>query len=505
MFAPPNRLIVVSNRMPFVLKKQDEAWSLVPGSGGLVTALAPVLRDRGGIWIGWPGRSEPIDGLTDLLDRASESAGYRFVPVMLTAEEQDKYYNGYANESLWPLFHDLQWQCRFHPDYWRAYAAVNQHFAETIREHAFADDFIWVQDYHLMYVAEILRRKGFANPLAFFLHIPFPPLDIFIKLPERHKLLSALLHYDLIGVQTQRDRRNFIHCVRALIPGVHVSQKGHLQTIRVGDRHVKIGAFPIGIDFNGFAGESASEEVATRAWHIHERFPEKQIVFGVDRLDYTKGIPQRLEAFRNLLQRYPDVREHLNLVQVVVPSRVGIPKYDALKNEIERLVGEINGQFTNSGWIPIHYIFRSLERAELLAWYRTSEIALVTPLKDGMNLVSKEFCASSIDENSALVLSQFAGAAAQLMRGALLVNPNDMEQTADAIRQAFYMPREERRARMRQLRRNVRHQDIYWWVDSFIESAIGKELKDFPVQEEYIPENTDDPEPDCSVAIESIA
>lgn len=492
MFSTTGRLIVVSNRLPFVLKpREDQSWRLVPGSGGLVTALAPVLRDRGGVWIGWPGQAGPIPELPDLLDQASDSAGYQFVPVTLPPEEYDLYYNGYANESLWPLFHDLQSQCRFRPDYWKAYGAANHRFAEAIVSHTRPGDFVWVHDYHLMGVAEILRKAGLVNPLAFFLHVPFPPLDIFVKLPERHTLLAALLQYDLIGLQTQRDRRNFIHCVRALMQGVHISHKGHLHTVRGGERQVNIGTFPIGIDYEGFAGQAASEEVATQAWHIHEKFPEKQIVFGLDRLDYTKGVPQRLEAFRNLLERYPDLHERINLVQAVVPSRVGIPKYDALKCEIERLVGQINGQFTTPGWIPIHYIFRSLGRAELLAWYRTAEIALITPLKDGMNLVSKEFCAASIEENAVLILSQFAGAAAQLKRGALLVNPYDVEQTADAIRQAFYMPHDERRARMRQMRRNIRGQDIYWWVDSFIESAIGKELNDFPVQEEYIPENRD--------------
>ncbi|MCE5230802.1 trehalose-6-phosphate synthase [bacterium] len=505
MISSTHRLIVVSNRLPFVLtRRSDKTSRLEPASGGLVTALAPVLRDRGGVWIGWPGQAVDIPELPGLLEDASDLAGYQFVPVALTAEEHENYYNGYANESLWPLFHDLQSQCRFHPDYWKAYATVNGHFAGAILEQACAGDFVWVHDYHLMGVADILRKCGRDNPLAFFLHVPFPPLDIFIKLPERHKLLGMLLHYDLIGLQTQRDRRNFIHCVRALAPGAHISHRGNLHTIRLGERQVNVGAFPIGIDFKGFADHTASEEVATRAWHIHENFPERQIVFGLDRLDYTKGIPHRLEAFRNLLKRYPELHERINLVQVVVPSRVGIPKYDALKREIERLVGEINGQFTRSGWIPVHYIFRSLERTELLAWYRTAEIALVTPLKDGMNLVSKEFCASSIEENAVLILSQFAGAAAQLKRGALLVNPYDVEQTADAIRQAFYMPPEERRARMRQMRRNVRHQDIYWWVDYFIESAIGKELKDFPIQEEYIPENLQPLDSAAPAALEPI-
>ncbi len=492
MTPPENRLIVVSNRLPFVIQNQSDGGPrLVPGSGGLVTALAPVLRNRGGMWIGWPGQTGDISELARILADATNEAGYTLIPISLTREEYDKFYCGYANETLWPLFHDLQWQCHFDPEYWHAYVAVNRKYAETIMRHGQPDDFTWVHDYHLMYVAQALRELGFQSSLAFFLHIPFPPFDIFIKLPERHKLLDALLKFDLIGFQTQCDRRNFVHCVRALIKNVRIRATDHLHTIRLGEREVRVGTFPIGIDFNEFSKQAASQEVAQRMRQIHEELPNRQIVLGVDRLDYTKGIPQRMKAFRDLLRRYPDLIQRINLVLVVVPSRVGIPKYDALKTDIERLAGEINGQFTQSGWVPIHYAFRSLERQELLAYYRAAEIGLVTPLKDGMNLVAKEFCASSVEGDSVLILSEFAGAAAQLKRGALMVNPYDVEQTADAIHQAFHMSLEEQRTRMRQLRRSVKTQNIYWWVDSFIQTAINKELGDFPIQEEYIPENPD--------------
>lgn len=482
------RLIVVSNRLPFVIRNEAKSnWTLVPGSGGLVTALAPVLRNRGGLWIGWPGMTDEPPNCDDLLARASARAGFDFAPVWMDQTDCDLYYNGYANESLWPLFHDLQSQCRFKPEYWEAYLRVNEQFARKILEHAMPNDFIWAHDYQLMAVARFLRAGGMTAPLAFFLHIPFPPLDIFLKLPERHVLLRAMLDYDLIGLQTQRDRRNFIQCARALIDGARISSKGSMHTITLGERKIIVSAFPIGIDYREFARKAQSHKVGELARSIRESYIDRQIVLGLDRLDYTKGIPQRLEAFRNLLQRYPDLHGRITLVQVVVPSRVGIPKYDELKKEIEGLVGEINGQFTRRNWVPIHYIFRSLSNAELLAYYRTADIALITPLKDGMNLVSKEFCACSLDEDSVLILSQFAGSAAQFSRGALLVNPYDVLQTADAIYHAFNMTLEERRLRMRHLRRIVRHQNIYRWVDSFIHTAIHKELDSFPVHEEYIP------------------
>jgi trehalose 6-phosphate synthase len=235
------------------------------------------------------------------------------------------------------------------------------------------------------------------------------------------------------------------------------------------------------------AAESA--EVTDFVQGMKARFADRQVVFGLDRLDYTKGIPQRLRAFANLMERFPELRKRVHLLQVVVPSREGIPRYDELRVEIERLVGHINGRYSEPGWVPIHYLYRSLNETELLAFYRAADIALVTPLKDGMNLVAKEFCACSLEEDSVLVLSQFAGAAAQLGKAALVVNPHDVEQTADAIYKAVQMPAGERRYRMRRLRQNVRRQDIFWWVDSFMRAASGKELRDFPVLGQYIPEH----------------
>jgi len=250
---------------------------------------------------------------------------------------------------------------------------------------------------------------------------------------------------------------------------------------------VRVGSFPISIDYADFANSTAAQVVSDEAWLIHQNLPERQLILGVDRLDYTKGIPHRLQAYRDALRRYPGLRGKVTLIQVVVPSRENIPKYFELKSEIERLVGEINGEFTVSGWVPIHYIFRSLTRTELLAYYRTSEIALVTPLKDGMNLVAKEFCACSLEENCVLILSEFAGAAPQLQGGALMVNPYDVEGVADAIYRAYTMEPDEKRARMRKMRRSIQRQDIYWWVDSFLKAGTSLDLSDFPPMNDYVP------------------
>lgn len=463
-----NRLIVVSNRLPVVFTREpDGHWQTRAGSGGLVTALAPVLRARGGLWVGWTGVvSEDIaDG--DEPPTLSDDQGYTLVPVPMSAWERDHFYLGFSNEIIWPLFHDLQSHCVFNPDYWMAYEAVNRCFAERVAREAQPGDTIWVHDYHLMQVGQELRALELTNQLCFFLHIPFPPPDIFLKLPWREQVLRTLLAYDLVGFQTERDRQNFVQCVQTLFGDHILNQSESGTTVQSAGHLVQLGSFPIGIDNTSFAQAAAEPEVTAMVGAIRTALPDAKVVLGVDRLDYTKGIIERLEAFRNALERYPELRGHITLFQVVVPSRTDIAGYANLKMQIERLIGEINGQFTRLGWVPVHYVFRSLERAELLAFYRTADIALVTPLKDGMNLVAKEYCACSI-EDGVLILSEFAGAAAQLGQGALLVNPYDIEGVADAIARACSMPEAERQERMRTLRRQVQQFDVFWWVDTLL-------------------------------------
>ncbi len=486
---PPRRLVVVSNRLPLVLTR-DADGRLVgrPSGGGLVTALLPVLRDRGGVWIGWPGIVDHDDEVKAALVGAAETAGYRLAPVALSAQDEAGFYFGFSNEVLWPLFHDLQSLCNFDPAYWRSYCDANHKYAQVVVAETAADDFIWVHDYHLLPLASELRRAGVTAPVAFFLHTPFPPLDIYLKLPWRFALLRALLDYDLIGFQTLRDQRNFTQCLRALLREVRLTNRAGMAHLLDG-RDVRIGAFPIGIDANAFQRQASSPTVQAAVDAMHAELPNRELILGVDRLDYTKGIPLRLEAFRTTLRRHPELQKRITLIQVVVPSRDDIPEYRDLKTRIEQLVGEINGEFTRPGgrWVPIHYIYRALDRLDLIAYYRAARIALVTPLKDGMNLVAKEFCACSVDEDGVLILSEFAGAAAQLQHGALLVNPYDLEGTADAIYRACNMPQSERQARMRVLRRAVSRQDVFRWVNSFLEAAIASDLDAFPLPDDYLP------------------
>ncbi len=460
--------IIVSNRLPIKLEMVDGKWEIQEGSGGLITALAPVLKNNNGTWVGWPGG--PVnDELKNFLNAQADDIGYHLSPVEITEEEIIGYYRGFSNQSIWPLLHDLLGMCNFQTDHWESYQRVNYKFAKAVAETSSGNDFIWIQDYHLMLVGHFLSEMGIKDRAAYFLHIPFPPKDIFLKLPWRQEIMEALLHYHLVGFQTERDRRNFISCLKYLMPSAKISHHRKYPFIRYQGNTTRIGAFPISIDFKQFRDLAKSKEVSDSAWYTHEKYPNQKLILGVDRLDYTKGIPHRLLAFENCLKRYPELREKITLIQLVVPSRSKVQQYKDMKRQIDELVGRINSQFGRHGWNPINYMFTTLPKPELLGLYKAAEIALITPLKDGMNLVSKEFCASSVEDKGVLILSEFAGSADQLKDGAILVNPYNIEEVGDAIFQAFYMSEEEQVSRMQKMRRSVMKYDVHRWVDQFID------------------------------------
>ncbi|HWN43963.1 MAG TPA: trehalose-6-phosphate synthase [Thermoanaerobaculia bacterium] len=482
-----HRLLVVSNRLPIVLERKKDEWTLKPGSGGLVSALAPVLSNRGGVWIGWPGL--PLDEGGDwekVLEQDRQERGYELVPVLLSEDEVKGFYEGFSNAIIWPLFHDLQSRCHFEPSFWYTYLKVDEKYAECVLEHSDGDDFVWVQDYQLIHVAHFIRERE-ERRIGFFLHIPFPPLDIFLKLPWRAQVLSAFLAYDLIGFQTPRDTRNFLTCLENLVPDARIDEEGPIAVVRLGSRTIRVGAFPIGIDYAHFEEGARSEQVEARIADLKGKIGPFDLIVGVDRLDYTKGLIERLEAYRDALRRFPELREKVILFQVVVPSREGVPEYQALKATLDQLVGEINGEFSMAGWVPVHYHYKSLSPGDLLALYRMARVCFVTSIKDGMNLVAKEFVACQIEGSGVLVLSEFAGAVAQLQDGALAVNPHDIEGMANALHQAMEMDEEERRQRMRRMQEILREQDIFWWVDYYLRAALGEVTEDLRAPKEYFP------------------
>jgi trehalose 6-phosphate synthase len=468
------RLIVVSNRLPVVIKKDmEEGYILSHATGGLVTAMTPVLKRDGGVWIGWAGNylEEDIDTKA-LLEQEMKDLNYRYKSVDINLKDYDLYYKGFSNEILWPLFHNMSVHCRFDVEYYDAYIKVNKKFVQTIMDELIEDDFIWIHDYHLIHTGKELRENGVKNTIAFFLHIPFPHFETFHRIPCRLDLVDALLSYDLVGFQTEIDMKNFLEVVASLTDNTVIDQKEEGLVKIVTDKgECKVGAFPISIDYDDFYNDAKSEEVSLKTKELKEDYSGQKIMLGIDRLDYSKGIPQKFKAYRKLLETTPSLHRKVKLVQVMVPSRENIAKYSDLKSEIEELVGEINGKFSQPGWIPIQYFYHSLSRTELLAYYRMADIALVTPLKDGMNLVAKEYCASNVNKGGVLILSEFAGAKHQLKEGALLVNPFDEDSVVDTIKKALSMDSQEKKKRMENMQNDTRNFDIYWWVDTFLKAA----------------------------------
>ena len=468
------RLVNVSNRLPVEIKNRSGYPRLSRSSGGLASAVDSIWRGQHGVWIGWAGAGSDCAAAEALLQKAARGRPYSFKPVTISPAEVSKFYSGFANEIIWPLFHDMPSRCNFDPEYWEVYQRVNRRFAQTTAEAATAKDVIWVHDYHLMLAGRYLREAGCPARAGFFLHIPFPAPDIFEKLPWRRAILRALMHYDLLGFQTDRDRGNFLSCLERLLPEATALGDPNHSLVLEGHR-TRVGTFPISIAFEEFASHAASRDVELAASQFRREMTNRFLVLGVDRMDYTKGIPERLKAFRILLRRFPELRLRVTLLQVVVPSREDIPNYKELRREVELLVSQINGEFTESGWVPIHYMHRNLTRKQLLTYYRSADSLLVTSLKDGMNLVAKEFCAAQVDECGVAIISEFTGAAAELHAGALIVNPNDFAGIAEAIHRACIMPADEKQSRMRLLRDIIRTHNVQNWADAFLTATMAAE------------------------------
>lgn len=455
-----NRLILVSNRLPVTFSDDSDGMSVQKSVGGLATALSEPHERSDGVWVGWPG---PTDGLSP--EKAKELEvrlkAMGTVPVHLSAAEIRRYYGTFSNAVLWPLFHYVTASLPLRVEGWEEYRAANRKFADAVIGRYRPGDVIWVHDYQLMLVPGMLRERLPDAKIGFFLHIPFPSSELFAILPAREFLLEGLLGADLIGFHTTSYRRHFHSTVQRIL-GIPAEP----DTVRFGDRTVRTGVFPIGIDAVGF-GERAEDPAALEAAAEIRGDGSNSILLGIDRLDYTKGIPRRLLAFEELLTRWPEWQERVRLVQVAVPSRGEVKAYRRYRQEVDALVGRINGQFATPLWVPVHHMFRSVEDIELTALYRAADVMLVTPLRDGMNLVAKEFVASRPDEDGVLVLSEFAGASEHL-QAAVDVNPYDIARSAEAYRRALLMPREERRERMQSLRRSVFEFDVHRWVVDFL-------------------------------------
>jgi len=463
------RLLIVSNRLPVTARIESGVVRLQAASGGLATGLGGWHEGGArGVWIGWPG---PVSRLPEEQQRALDSQLHErgLVPVHLSQDQVERYYEGFSNRVLWPLFHYQVDRVPVDASGWEAYRQANQRFANAVADAYRPGDAIWVHDYQLMLVPEMVRRLVPDARIGFFLHVPFPSSEVFRILPWRREILDGLLAADLVGFHTFAYLRHFLTSL------LHVQGiEAEVDRIRVGDRTVKAGVFPMGIDAGAFDGLARDPEVQAEVAAIREHAGDRRILLGVDRLDYTKGIPRRLSAIERLLADDPHLRDTVRYIQVAVPSRERVEAYESFRRQVEEAVGRINGACATLRSTPIHYMHRSVSRKQLVALYCAADVMLVTPLRDGMNLVAKEFVASRADGDGVLVLSEFAGAAAELGE-AVVVNPYDVEAVADAIRASLDMDPAERRARMHNLRRRVMKHDVHQWATRFIEQLSMSE------------------------------
>jgi trehalose 6-phosphate synthase/phosphatase len=459
-------LVVVSNRLPFRAERDVGGLSLMRSAGGLVTALEPALERRGGVWIGWAGATrEEAEAAGGVVLPATGRIRYR--AVSLTASEITQYYSGFSNRTLWPLFHYFVGRTQIDGTTWRAYERVNERFAEAAAAESGEGALVWVHDYQLLRTPHHLRRLAPKSRITFFLHIPFPSAEVFRVLPWSRSLLQGMLACDLVGFHVRSYVEHFLTCAERLL-GCEVDRAAGV--VRFEGREVSVQAHPIGIDvalIERLAQARAPAPGGGRAGRVAE-------ILGADRLDYTKGIFERLLAVERLLERYAHYRRRVRFTQVLVPSRERVAEYAELKRQIDETVGRINGRFSEAGWSPVRYLVRALPLEELVPLYRAADVALVTPLRDGMNLVAKEYAVAQLESDGVLILSEMAGAADELQE-ALVVNPFDIEAVAEALHRALSMSEDERRARMSALRDRVRARDVHAWVSDFLRAADAAE------------------------------
>ena len=455
-----SKTIIVSNRLPVRTTEKDGEYILAPSEGGLATGLGSIYRDGHNVWIGWPGLEVTEQKDQDHIQR--ELATMNLKPVYLTQDEINNYYEGFSNETLWPVFHYMAVYARYEQSYWDCYYRVNEKFRDVILETAEPGDVIWIHDYQLLLLPGMIRAALPDISIGFFLHIPFPSFELFRLLPWRAELLDGMLGADLLGFHTFDDSRHFINAVTRLLP-INASSN----VLMVNDRAVIAEPFPMGIDYERYGSMVSNPDVKDQLKQLKDNFNDIKLILSIDRLDYSKGILQRLQAYELFLQLHPEYTEKIVLYMIVVPSRDNVPQYKDLRDEIDKLVGGINARFRTINWHPVHYFYRSFPIETLSALYHFADICLVTPMRDGMNLVSKEYVASRTNNDGVLILSEMAGASRELI-DALIVNPNNIGAITRAIEEALVMPKPEQYRRMKQMRQVVAKFNIAHWVKLFM-------------------------------------
>ncbi|MGO4910814.1 bifunctional alpha,alpha-trehalose-phosphate synthase (UDP-forming)/trehalose-phosphatase [Leeuwenhoekiella sp. W20_SRS_FM14] len=464
-----SKTIIISNRLPLQLQIDNKTINATPSVGGLATGMKSVHRDSNGVWIGWTGLTEeeiPANLLDDVIEATIKE---QCIPVSLTKEDIDGFYYGFSNRTIWPLFHYFMEYTEFEKQSWQSYVTVNEKYAEVVLDNIEEGDTVWVHDYQLMLLPAMIKKKRPDVQIGFFLHIPFPSYEVFRTLPWREEILKGLLGSDLIGFHTYDYQRHFLSSVSRIL-----RHEVGFNEITLKDRIVTVNSFPMGIDYNKFAEAAAKHDATKNQSELQRRLdihidatPDAKMILSIDRLDYSKGIANRLRAYEYFLEKYPEFKEKVRLVMLAVPSRSNVPQYQLLKKEIDELVGRINGKFASVSWTPIWYFYRSMPFENLIDLYTTCEVALLTPIRDGMNLVAKEYIATRTNQTGVLILSEMAGAA-QEMSEALIINPNNFEEIADALKQAIEMPEAEQVKRNKFLQKRLKRYNVEKWADDFM-------------------------------------
>ncbi len=469
------RLLIVSNRLPITIREMDGQFVFTESAGGLVSGLSAYLDSLKGstfseseyIWIGWPGIAVRDDLKDDLKQQVLKE--FKAYPTFISENDMDMFYLGFCNKTIWPLFHYFSSHVTYEEEYWQVYKKVNETFCEAICEIARPDDIVWIQDYHLMLLPALLRKRLPDQSIGFFLHIPFPSYEIFRSLPRRWRIeiLEGVLGSDLIGFHTHDDTNYFLRCVLRILGLEH-----DMGNIYLENRTVKVDTYPMGIDFKRFNDAASNKAILEEMRDIGTPLSGLKVVLSIDRLDYTKGILNRLIAYRSFLERNPAWLGKLVLLLNVVPSRVGIDSYDSIKTQIDEIIGNINGRFGNFHWTPVIYQYRFLPFDQLVALYNLSDIALVTPLRDGMNLIAKEYISTRKDQTGVLILSEFAGSSKELGE-ALIINPNNIEEIVTALERALEMPIAEQIDRNETMQRRLERYNVVRWANDIKQGIVS--------------------------------
>ncbi len=462
------RVLIVSNRLPINVIEKDNKFEFQPSVGGVATGLNSISKSNESLWIGWPGITQKkLKGKEKYIEKRLKSENC--YPVFLTKKEIDNYYHGFCNNTLWPLFHYFTQYVQYDNDFWGSYKLVNQAFCDVVMKVARPDDTIWIHDYHLFLLPKLLRNKLPNAKIGFFLHIPFPSFEIFRLLPWRNEIIEGVLGADLIGLHTYDYVHHLLHSSSRILGYEHTFGE-----IEYNERKVRVDTFPMGIDYEKFATAVDLPEVQKELQKVRKNVGERKIILSMDRLDYTKGIPPRLKAFDLFLKNYPEYKEKVTLILVAVPSRTQVEDYKLLKKELEELVSQVNGKHGTIGWTPVWYLYRYIPFHTLIALYNIADIALITPLRDGMNLMAKEFIATKRDEKGILILSELAGAATELGE-AIIVNPNNIKEISEAMHEALEMPCEEQKRRNRIMQQRLKRCNVDRWANDFIEKLATLE------------------------------